>query len=97
MLKLWLGNVIYISGGGFASEPIGDFETSVNGSNSSTTNGIEKKLDYGYGGGIGLNIPIGGIGLFFDGLYLKGINNLNDSPGATLKVATLIARAGLRF
>jgi len=100
MLALRSGNVYLLAGPYFGHQHMCDISATVDGRTISAECGDEvefRDTDFGVVGGIGLRMPLGGIGTFVEATYALGVSEIDDTAEIAIKNRALAIQVGLSY
>lgn len=100
MLALRSGSVYLLAGPYFGYPHMCDISDTADGRTISAECGDEvefRDTDFGVVGGIGLRMPLAGIGIFVEATYALGLSEIDDNAEIAIKNRALAVQVGLSY
>ena len=96
--RFYLAKILSIGAGGFAAVPVGKTSDSYSvGDNTVVNSGSSRKgVDYGLTGALGVNIPIGPLGVFGEARYNYGLSDSASNSDVEEKIRDLLFTVGVK-
>jgi len=96
--RFYLLRVLSVGAGGFAAFPVGKTKDSFDNGDSTLVNtGSKRKgVDYGLTGALGVNVPLGPVGIFGEARYNYGLTDSAANSDVEEKIRDLLFTVGVK-